>query len=40
MKTLIAIPCLDQVPTPFLRSALRLRRVGYALYMERWGQCA
>lgn len=28
IKTLIAIPCLDAVPTPFLRSALRLRRVG------------
>ena len=28
MKTLIAVPCMDSVPTPFCRSLAMLQKVG------------
>ena len=28
MKTMIAVPCMDQVPTPFCQSLALLKRVG------------
>lgn len=37
MKTLIAIPCMDQVATPFVQSLLALHNVGETAYMMAAG---
>ena len=37
MKTLIAVPCMDQVPTPFCKSLALLQKVGDCTLMMKTG---
>lgn len=37
MKTIIAVPCMDQVPAPFCKSLAQLQRVGDCMLLMKMG---